>query len=104
MALVGRLVLRSVKHCELGRCQGAAAAVRSQVIVILTPCGDGRARHGERFFTGLPALTASRRLNRRCDQADFSTFSVRSVAGPSPAPARSTRAALPGPTLGSVPL
>ena len=42
MALLGRLVFRSVKHRELGRCQGAEAAVWSQVIVILTPSGEDR--------------------------------------------------------------
>ena len=35
-----RLLFQSFKHRELGRCQGAEAAVWSQVIVILTPCGE----------------------------------------------------------------
>jgi hypothetical protein len=48
MALFGRLLFQSFKHGELGRCQGAQAAVWSQVIVILTPSVDDRARLGER--------------------------------------------------------
>ncbi len=33
---------------RLGRCQGAETAVRSQVIVVVTPCLDRFARLGER--------------------------------------------------------
>jgi hypothetical protein len=46
-ALLGRLHFLSFKHGELGRRQGAEAAVRSQVIVVVTPCLDRFARLGE---------------------------------------------------------
>ena len=43
-ALLGRLDFQSFKHGELGRCQGAEAAVWSEVIVVVTPRFDGLAR------------------------------------------------------------
>ena len=46
-ALLGRLSFLSFKHRELGWCQCAEAAVWSQVIVVVTPRLDGRARFGE---------------------------------------------------------
>jgi len=57
MALFGRLLFQSFKHRELGRCQGAEAAVWSQVIVILTPCGDDRVPTSPNQNFGAPGLT-----------------------------------------------
>ena len=46
-ALLGRLSFLSFKRRELGRCQCSEAGVGAQVIVVVTPRLDGRARFGQ---------------------------------------------------------